>query len=100
MSMKSRLKAVKDKSGVGKPELLFFNTYYERREGGRDYSYGRAVIVGKTKFSGQSISSKKGESKQAFEKRTCDEVFEITGVRPANEDQILGLSNARKEERP
>jgi len=59
------------------------------------------VIVGKTKFSGQSsIRSKKGESKQEFEMRACDEVFEITGVHPADEDQILGSSNARMEERP
>ncbi len=97
--MKSRLKAVEDKSGVGAPELLFFNTYYERREGGSDYSHGHAVIVGKTNFSGQSIRSKKGESKKEFEKRACDEVFEITGVRPANEDQILGSSNEEMEER-
>ena len=58
------------------------------------------MIVGKTIFSGHSISLRDGESRQEFEKRACDEVFEITGVRPANEDQILGSSNARKEERP
>ena len=100
MSIKSRLKAVEDKSGSGKPELLFFHTYYERREGGSDYSNGFAVITGKTKFSGQSISSKKDESKQEFEKRACDKVHEITGVRPASEDQILGASNAEMVERP
>jgi hypothetical protein len=89
MSIKSRLKSIEDKNGAGKPEIVFFNTYYGRRDGGLDYESGLAVIVGKTAFDNQHISSLEDETRQEFTKRACDEVFEITGVRPVNEAEIV-----------
>ena len=48
MSIKRRLKSIENMNGAGKPEIVFFNTYYERREGGGDYESGLAIYIGKT----------------------------------------------------
>lgn len=91
MTLKRRLKAIeKIVSPTERPKVLFFATYYERKEGGEDFASARAVVTDSTYFRDNHVSlhTEAGETLEKFQLRVCDLVEEKTGVRPVNAQDL------------
>lgn len=63
-------------------------TNFENKDGSIDFGFAWAIVTDSPTFKGQTFGNEKGETLEQFEERLSDEVYEATGVRPVNDDEL------------
>ncbi len=78
MSIRQRLKSAEKKVGMGdEPLMIFFRTFYEKKDGSEPDSVSYCVNIHGSVH--DYVSAKKGETRQDFEARVRQRCFEDAG---------------------